>query len=429
MTRLEGKENACTSTPLKSPFRLSPGTRKPYPLSPIHQDLIRPLMPKKTTASPLKLLAILGLAGIGSTWIYLTGPTTHPEEESRPPKIVKTAPLHPTNQTIQITAYGSVIPAQQVTVEPQVNGHIIQLNPKLIPGGTLQKGDPLFSIDPALAQINLREAQAELARGQAEFHEAQRKSREGQRLAAEKVIPSTESAALEAELLTRTAELERLKARLDRNRELLQRHTLPSPFNALVLNESVEIGQRVDPGDATVTLVGTDAFWVQVAIPTDKLQHLQLPTPESPGATATITLDNGTPNPGRYQGQVIQLLGNIEESGRMARILVEIQNPLNPTTPTNTPLLLGSYVRVDIHAGQLSNVFVIHRNALREGDRIWIADTNQTLQIRQATVLWQSDDTVSITTPINPGEQLITSDLRVALPDMKINAQPSQPGS
>ncbi|MFM1944389.1 MAG: hypothetical protein RI897_3371 [Verrucomicrobiota bacterium] len=386
-------------------------------------------MPNKAHVSPLKILAILAAAGIASAWIYFTGPTTRPEEEVRPPKIVKTSPLQPTNQTIHVSAYGSVIPAQQVTVEPQVSGHIIQLNPKLIPGGTLQKGDPLFSIDPALAQINLREAQAELARGQAEFQEAQRKSREGQRLAAEKVIPSTESAALEAELLTRTAELERLKARLDRNRELLARHTLPTPFNALVLNESVEIGQRVDPGDATVTLVGTDAFWVQVAIPTDKLQHIQLPSATHTGATATITLDNGTPSPNRYQGQVIQLLGNMEESGRMARILVEIQNPLQPDNESTAPLLLGSYVRVDIHAGQLSNVFVINRTALREGNRIWIADANQTLQIRQATVLWHSEDTVSITAPVQPGEQLITSDLRVALPDMKINAQSIQPGS
>jgi hypothetical protein len=115
----------------------------------------------------------------------------------------------------------------------------------------------------------------------------------------------------------------------------------------------------------------------------------------------------------------------------MARVLVEIQNPLQPQNPTNnTPLLLGSYVRIDIHAGQLSNVFVIDRTALREGDRIWIAATNQTLQIRQATVLWHSDDTVSITAPVQPGEQLITSDLRAALPDMKINAQPTnEPGS
>lgn len=386
-------------------------------------------MPNETHASPLKILAILALAGIASAWIYFTGPTTRPEEESRPPKIVKTSPLLTTNQTIQVSAYGSVIPARQVTVEPQVSGHIIQLNPKLIPGGTLQQNEPLFSIDPALAQINLREAEAELERGQAEFQEAQRKSEEGQRLAAEQVIPSTESAALQAELLTRTAELQRLKARLDRTRELLERHTLPTPFNALVLNESVEIGQRVDPGDATVTLVGTDAFWVQVAIPTDKLQHIQLPTTTHPGAMATITLDNGTPSPGRYEGQVIQLLGNIEESGRMARVLVEIQNPLQPNNETTTPLLLGSYVRVDIHAGQLSNVFVINRTALREGNRIWIADTNQTLQIRQATVLWHNEDTVSITAPVQPGEQLITSDLRVALPDMKINAQPTQPGS
>ena len=80
-----------------------------------------------------KLMLLLAGAVALSAWVFLTGPTTQPEDETRPPKIVKTLSLQPTRQRITVNAFGSVIPARRVVVEPQVSGHIVRLNPKLIP--------------------------------------------------------------------------------------------------------------------------------------------------------------------------------------------------------------------------------------------------------------------------------------------------------
>lgn len=390
------------------------------------------LFMQTASLAPLSKMALL-LAGAGmvSVWIYVTGPTTQPEEEKRPPKTVKTSTLQPTTHPISVTAFGTVIPARRVIVEPQVSGHIVRLSPKLIPGGQLREGEELYAIDSQLAELSRREAEAELARGEAELKEAQRKWQEGQRLAAESVIPATELASLESELRMREAELERLKARSARTVELLQRHVVRAPFNAVVVAEAIEVGQRVDPGDATATLVGTDEFWVRVALPTDKVPWVQLPGPHKPGASASILLDTGEGSPLRYNGRVIQLLGDMEEEGRMARVLIRVEDPLglNSTAPA-PPLLLGSYVRVEIEAGQLEHVLVIDRPALREGDRIWIVDAANRLQIRKVNVRWRDETTVSIDADLEPalraGEQLVVSDLRVALPDMEVKPQPVQ---
>jgi len=375
----------------------------------------------------LKLVLLLAGAAALSAWIFLTGPTTQPEEEKRPPKVVKTLAPQPTHQQITVDAFGTVIPARRVIVEPQVSGHIVRLSPKLIPGGRLQEGEELYAIDSRLAELSLREAEAEVTRGDADLKEALRKWREGQRLAAEFVIPATELASLESEVRMREAELERLKVRAARSVELLDRHVVLAPFNAVVIAEAMEVGQRVDPGDATATLVGTDEFWVQVSLPTDKVPWVQLPAETQRGAAAQVVLDSGGTDRTHYAGRVIQLLSDMVEVGRMARVLIRVEDPLGLRVPGDRPpLLLGSYVRVEIDAGELDDVLVINRPALREGNCIWIVDTSNRLQIRKVNVRWRDKTTVTIDADLAPGEQLVVSDLRVALPDMAVKPQPVQ---
>lgn len=368
---------------------------------------------------------VAGALAIG-WWIYRTGPTTQPEEEKRPPKLVRTIQIVPEARPIRVTAFGSVVPARRVVIEPQVSGHVVRQNPALRPGSLLKEGDELYAIDPTLTELDLSEAGAEVGRVEAVLAEAQRRLEEGRRLAQESVIPATELASLEATVRIQTAELERLRARRARTLELLERHVVRVPFNAVVVEEAVELGQRVTPGDGTVTLVGTDEFWVQASVPTDKLPWIRRPSGEAPGAAVVVQLDTGNGHLIDYPGEVIQLLGDIEEVGRMARVLIAVQDPLQLEGAGGpSPLLLGSYVRVAIDAGEIEDVLAIERSALREGDRIWVVDTRSRLQIREVEVRWSEGETVLIDPVLEPGESLIVSDLRVALPDMEVKPQPA----
>lgn len=88
------------------------------------------------------------------------------------------------------------------------------------------------------------------------------------------------------------------------------------------------------------------------------------------------------------------------------------------------PLLLGSFVRVEIEAGILENVLVIPQGTLREGQKIWVVDQKNELQIRDVEILWVRQDSVLIGNVMRPGEQLIASDLKAPLPGLKVNPQP-----
>src|SRR5690606_15586491 len=166
-----------------------------------------------------------------------------------------------------------------------------------------------------------------------------------------------------AEALIRRAESQIAIAQLN-----LERTSIVAPFNAMVLDESVETGQLVEPGTVVATLVGTDEFWVQASVPTDQLHHIRLPRDGEPGAQASVFLELGEGRQVEHRGRVLRLLSDLEPSGRMARVLISIPDPLGlETTERSTPLLLGSYVRVEIDAGSLDGVLAIDRAALRKG--------------------------------------------------------------
>ncbi len=381
---------------------------------------------------PLAVLAIGIVIGFVFIW---TAPETRPEDKVRATRIVQTISPEPATEEIAVAVDGSVIPAQRVVMKPQVSGRVIDQHESLVPGGYIKAGAELVRIDAADYELALTEHES--AMEEARFELEVEKGRQ--------VVAAREWSLLEEDLgetevnralvlrephlrriaaMLRKATNEIAKARLD-----LARTSVLAPFNAMVLSESVELGQLVEPGTEICTLIGADEFWVQAALPLGDLKWIQLPGPDREGAAATVILDAGEGRTVSWTGTVVRLLSDLEPTGRMARVLIRVRDPLGLKEPgRKPPLLVGSYVRVEINAGRLDHVLSLPRAALREGGHVWVVDTNSQLQIRAVEVLWRRRDNVLVSNVLKPGEQVITSGLRMALPGMKVDAQPlSQP--
>jgi len=374
------------------------------------------------------LMPFLVAGGLAGGWyLWKSGPVSKPGEKSREAKMVRTIVPEPRTQRISLTAHGELIPARRVVMEPEVRGRIVRQHALLIPGGQIEKGTELFAVDDTLGRLELRGAAAAIKRADADLFEAKRRYDESKRLADENITSKTELAAREAEVAIEKAELEQFQAVHARAEEMLRRYTVTAPFNAVVIDEAVEVGQQVDPGFAAATLVGMDEFWVRVAVPVDQLKWIRLPQDGKPGASARVFLETGGDEPAERSGRVIRLLGDMERTGRMARVLVSIDDPLGRKRSDDAaPFLLGSYVRVEIDAGELEDVLTIERAALRDGEHIWVADANGELQIRDVQVRWQQGETVFINNALQDGDALIVSPLRVALPGMKVQSQTAE---
>jgi multidrug efflux pump subunit AcrA (membrane-fusion protein) len=141
-----------------------------------------------------------------------------------------------------------------------------------------------------------------------------------------------------------------------------------------------------------------------------------------PGAKVRIFYRNGI----ELNGTVIKLLGELEAEGRMARVLVEVKDPLglNPSEKKHPPLLIGEYVRMEIEGRQLKNVFRIPRTALRDNAQIWLVSNDGKLEIRTVETLWRDAQSVLLTDGLQPGEQLIVSDLSKPVDGMPLKVAP-----
>lgn len=391
---------------------------------------------KKVKTAVQFLIALLILGGAaGAAWVlFKTAPETAAEDKKASAKIVQVIDLKPSDERIVVTAWGSVIPAREVTMQAQVDGRVVRQHESLVPGGRLEVGEELVKIDPADYEMGLVEREAELEEANFEFEVERGRQviaqREWEQLRDELPEADTNPSLALREPHQKLAEATVTKAEnaIERAKLDLERTSVTAPFNSMVVEENVEVGQLLSSGSDICRLVGTDRFWVRATLPMADLKRIRLPEGEKPGAVADIHLDTGNGHDEPWSGSVVRLLADLETAGRMARILVEVEDPLDLNADEDaegrTPLLLGSYVRVDIEAGRLTGVLTIPREALREGNRLWLVGPDKRVRIGEPEILWTREETVLVPNVLEPGEQLIVSELKAALPGMEVNPQP-----
>ena len=388
---------------------------------------------KKVLSTLLVIVVILAVGGGVSLLLIWTGPETTPEEKSMSAKIVQTLPLVPHTRSVAVSAFGSVIPARSVIIKPQVSGQVIEQSDSVIMGGRVREGDELIRIDPKDYELALSEVKAELE--QARF---EREVESGRQVIAERewneLQADLDMEGVNRSLVLREPHLRRAEALMEKATndieiaELhLSRTVIKAPFNAMVVEESVEVGQLLNPGSEICKLVGTDEFWIQVTVPFSQLKWVRFPEDDELGATARVILDTGDGDTTTWNGRVIRLLWDLDPLGRMARVVVSVSDPLGleRSSDVKLPLLLGSYVEVKIDAGELEDTLTIPREALHEGNQIWVVGADHLLKILPATILWSEKETLIIANNLEKGDELVVSDLRVALPGMKVAPQPS----
>jgi RND family efflux transporter MFP subunit len=369
--------------------------------------------------------ALIIAAGIGGASYFKK---TAPHADKRPPKVVaplvQIATVEPGSHQIVVTAMGTVTPARSLALESRVTGEVIRIHPEFQIGGLLQAGEVALQIDRGDYELAVTRAESAVVEAQYAL-----KLEEGRQEIAQRewAILNGDKPAdpLDKELALRKphlrkaqADLAAARANFKQARLDLERTRITVPFNAIVRSRNVELGSQVAAQEKLADLVGTDAYWIEVSIPVDRLPWIAIPRrAKESGATVQVYNQNGT----QVTGHVIRLLSDLEAEGRMARLLVEVRNPLGDAPDeTHPPLILGEYVRVAIQGRVLDDVFRIPRTALRDNTRIWIAQDDETLQIREVIPLWRDADYVLLQEGLAPGERLIISDLPAAVDGMAI---------
>lgn len=381
------------------------------------------------------LIIVLGV--VAARVLVATKPKPKRAPKSERVALVEVEQFTPHSAQTVVTANGQVIPSKRVVLTPQVGGKVIWTNEQLIPGGHVKKGATLVRIDPRDYHVAVQQREAELNRARLELEvERSRQSvaqREWEIFArtdngAGTPTPDTAGKAdaggeedlgslalREPQLRTAQVQVKAARSATERAQLELNRTTLTAPFDAVVQMESVDVGQVVGPSSQIATLLDTSAFWVQVSIPIERLTQIAIPgVNATEGDAVKVVQDVGDTSIVR-EGRVLRLLGDLDPVGGMARLLVEIRDPLGlGAEEPGLPMLVGAFVRVEIQGRTLDGVYEIPRSALREGDRLFVMNEDDKLEIRDIKIAWGRAHSVLVRNGINERDRVIVS--RVATP-------------
>jgi len=97
----------------------------------------------------------------------------------------------------------------------------------------------------------------------------------------------------------------------------------------------------------------------------------------------------------------------VDESSKMAYLLIRIDDPLN----RKEPLFLNEFVPLEIEGRVIENIIEIPSKALHSNDEVWIVGADKHLHIRKANVIWSKGDKLYIDANILKPDELIVTTL------------------
>lgn len=157
-----------------------------------------------------------------------------------------------------VSVYGRTAPARVVDIKAETSGRVVAL--EAARGKSLRKGTVMVRLDLRDRQARLEQAQAGVAQHQTAY--------EGQlELKAQGYVSDTQIAETLAKLETAKAEL--VRAELD-----LEYMTIRAPFDGVIEERPVEIGDYVRAGDPVLTFVDNTQLIVTGSIAEQDARHV-----------------------------------------------------------------------------------------------------------------------------------------------------------
>ncbi len=386
-------------------------------------------MSENKTSPVVTILIVLGILGVsaGITFAFISSreaPPKKPREDKG--LLVRVIDVSKEERQLQVRAQGTVIAARRVSLQPQVAGEVVWVSEKLVPGGRVEQGDVLVRIEPVDYRLAVEEARTAVKQA-----EAQLALERGQQRVAKKEWelfqdefkggPEQDSnlALRGPQLESARVSVEAANARLKRAQVNLRRTTVKAPFNAVVLTDNVDIGQFVSTQTQMAAIADSDVAWIQASVAVSDIGEIAIPGVNAEkGSEVEVTLDAGKTDK-TWTGTVIRLLGELDPQGRMARVLVEVPDPLGIAEQSGVPLLLGSYVDLTFGSKGSAELIEVAREALRDGDKVFVYSDGE-LEVRQVEVAWRRPTTVLISGGLEEGDKLITSQIAAPVDGMKL---------
>ncbi len=354
--------------------------------------------------------------------------TAERKSETEKAVLVDTIDAEVVSLNFEINSQGSVRPRTETTLVAEVSGKIVSVSPDFVAGGFFHKGDVLLQIDPSDYKTGLKRAEAALASREAKLADETARSEQALKdwkNLGKKGQPS-DLAVRKPQMADAKANVSAADADVQKARRDLERTSITVPYDGLVRQKVVDIGQYVTPGTRLGVTFAVDTAEVRLPLTQNDLKYLDLPSEtevkNSDRSFPPVTLSAEYGGDIRqWQARIIRTEGVVDETSRVVYAVAQVIDPYGVVGRSHQQeLKIGTFVNAVIQGLPADNVVVLPRYVLRADHTVLIANDDNELEILPVTVLRAEPKKVYLSTGIEGGTKVVITTLDAPVPGTRL---------
>lgn len=332
-----------------------------------------------------------------------------------------------------IASQGSVLPRTQTNLVSEVSGQITSVNEKFNVGGFFTKGEVLLSIDDISYRVNLLQAQSRLDAAKAVLVEeqARKEQAEDEWLLTGKALSQAPVLALRLPQLQKAkADVKAAEADVTDAEVKLARTKIRAPYDAMIKEKQVEIGQYVSTGSTLAMTFAVDYAEVRLPIKQRDVEFLNLPRINQQGSKSS-KVDIFYQLLGKqytWQSNLTRYEGEVDSRSRVHYVVAQVDDPYRVLSSTaHQELRIGTFVNANIDGKMVNDIVAIPRDALHGANKLYLVDDNNKLHIQEISILRNDADFVYSHDNFSASHRLITTQMETPVEGMalRIVGEPS----
>ena len=296
----------------------------------------------------LAIVVVIGMATMAR------GKRPERQDSGQTAVLVETIEAQARSLNFIVQSQGSVRPRTQTKLVAQVSGIIVSVSNSFVAGGFFRAGEVLLEIDPSDYRTALKRAEAAFASRKAKL--AEEKSRSEQALKDWRNLGRAgdppDLVMRKPQLADAMANVQAAEADIDKARRDLQRTRISVPYDGLLRERKVDIGQYVTPGTQLGVSFAVDTAEIRLPLAADDLAFLDLPASTAtevedyPEVSVTAEIGGVTQT---WDARLIRTEGVLDESSRVLYVVASVVDPYGFLGQSRQDeLRMGTFVRAAI---------------------------------------------------------------------------------
>ncbi|CAK2660912.1 HlyD family secretion protein [Vibrio crassostreae] len=374
--------------------------------------------------------------------------------------------------------FGKVVPKVEWKAIAEVTGQIVYRHPDLEKGQVIPAGTVVLKVDPLDYELKLIQAEADLKSSQtslAKLNQEEDNLNQTLKIEKNRLVISNKELQRKQDLrkkgltsqsdvdLQKQSALSQQKLVLDIANQIalmpdekrvaqavikvnvskvkeaqrsLDKTTVTLPRAMRIAQVDIEQNQVVNLQQEMFIAHGIDVMEVEAQLSIHDIQTLAssfnqfprdtagIPNPYEAPIKASIQLNSGNLNLS-WPAKVARISETVDENQATAGIILEIAQDYSQLQPDSaTPLVNGMFVKAEIE-GVANLSWVVPERALH-GDKVYLMDDNQRLQVVNVEVLYRRDNQVVVSGELQTGDKLVLNDVLPAIEGMLLKESNSE---